>query len=317
MTPPVESQPSRGDDKTRPTEIRVLTGPTAAGKTAWALELAARHDLEIVSMDSMAIYRRMDIGTAKPSAEERARAAHHLIDIVDPHERFDTAAWCEAADRAVAEIRARGREPLIVGGTPLYLMAFGKGMVENAGRDDALRQRLEAEEDARPGTLHERVLALDPEAGARLHRKDRKRLIRALEVHALTGKTLSEQQRHFEAQAWRQPCRIAAVLRERADLHERVKIRTRAMLEAGLLDEVRAIRDDRGFSQTAAGAIGYAECLDFLRGRYKDEEELRNRIRRNTHRLIRKQLNWLRRIEGVRWIRPEQGLAAVEAALFP
>jgi len=266
-------------------------------------------------MDSMAVYRRMDIGTAKPSPEDRARAPHHLVDIVDPHQRFDTASWCELAEAAVAAIAGRGRRALLVGGTPLYLMAFGKGIVAGAGRDDALRARLEAAEDADPGTLHERVRAVDPEAADRIHRHDRKRLVRALEVFELTGRPLSAQQRHFDSEQWQRPCRIVAVQRERDDLHERVKLRTRAMLAAGLLDEVRAIQGDGGFSETAAGAIGYAECLDHLRGRYKDEEELRNRIRRNTHRLIRKQLNWLRRIPQVQWIRPDAGLAAVEAAL--
>jgi len=297
--------------------IWILTGPTAAGKTAWALALAERHGLEILSMDSMAVYRRMDIGTAKPSREERARVPHHLVDIVDPDAGYDTATWCRDAAAAVDDVRRRGRRPLLVGGTPLYLMAFCKGMVEDAPRDPQLRARLEAREAADPGCLHRELAVVDPEAVTRIHRRDLKRTVRALEVHALTGRTISEQQRHFDAGEWKRPARIVAVLRDRDDLHERVKQRTRGMLAAGLLDEVRDIRDSCGFSPTARAAIGYAECLDFLQGRYKDEEELRNRIRRNTHRLIRKQTNWLRRLREVHWVRPDAGIAAVERALAP
>ena len=293
----------------------ILTGPTASGKSAWAMDLAHSRDLEVVSMDSMAVYRQMDIGTAKPSAEERAGVPHHLLDVVDPDQTFDTATWCELAQSAIEDIQGRGRRPLLVGGTALYLMAFCKGMVEGPAADLALRTELAEREANEPGSLHAELSIVDPQAAARIHRHDRKRLVRALEVYRLTGTPLSQGQQHFESEQWLRPSLIVAVRRPRAELRERVNQRTRSMLADGLLDEVRAIRDSCGFSRTAGAAIGYAECLDYLARRYKDEEELRNRIRRNTHRLIRRQENWLRRIE-VQWLPATAGWRAAEAAFL-
>ncbi len=291
-----------------------MTGPTASGKTALALELASRTGREILSMDSMAVYRRMDIGTAKPTADERARVPHHLIDLCEPSESFDTARWCEAAAAALAAVSARGHGAIFVGGTPLYLMAFFKGMMQGPGRDDALRQALEAREDKEPGCLHAELAERDATAAARIHRNDRRRLVRALEVLALTGRPISEQQDHFDRTDWLRPCRIVVVERVRDDLHARVKARTEAMLDQGLLAETEAIERSGGFSETSGAAIGYAECRDFLRGRYKDREELRNRIRRNTHQLIRRQSTWLRRLPGIARLAPEAGLDALQAA---
>lgn len=294
----------------------VVTGPTASGKTALALALAARHDLEILSMDSMAVYQQMDLGTAKPTAAERQQVRHHLIDLVPPRETFDTARWCQAAAQTLAELAARGRRALFVGGTPLYLMAFFKGMMEGPAADPALRAELEAREAAEPGRLHAELQKADPEAAARIHRSDLRRLVRALEVLALTGATISSQQNHFDRADWQRPCRIVAIDRDRDELHARVKVRTEWMLDQGLLDETEAIERSGGFSPTSGAAIGYAECRDFLRGRYKDRTELRNRIRRNTHQLIRRQSTWLRRLgPAVVWMPPSTDVAALQAAL--
>ncbi|MFK7739160.1 MAG: tRNA (adenosine(37)-N6)-dimethylallyltransferase MiaA [Planctomycetota bacterium] len=280
--------------------IWVLTGPTASGKTALALDLAEATGREILSMDSMAVYRHMDIGTAKPDAAERARVPHHLIDLVEPSEGFDTAQWCERADSTLQRLRESGRSALFVGGTPLYLMAFFKGMMEGPAAQPELRKRLEAREAEAPGSLHEELSQRDPEAAARIHRRDLRRLVRALEVLEITGQTISSQQEQFEREGWRRPCRVVHVTRERDDLHQRVRDRTERMLDQGLLQETEAIERGCGFSRTAGAAIGYAECRDFLRGRYKDREELRNRIRRNTHKLIRRQTTWLRRLPEIR-----------------
>lgn len=294
----------------------VVTGPTASGKTALALALAARHDLEILSMDSMAVYQQMDIGTAKPTAAERQQVRHHLIDLVPPRETFDTARWCQAAAAALDELAARGRRALFVGGTPLYLMAFFKGMMEGPAADPALRAELEAREAAEPGRLHAELQKVDPEAAARIHRRDLRRLIRALEVLALTGEPISSQQHHFDRADWQRPCRIVAIDRDRDELHERVKQRTEWMLDQGLLDETEAIERSGGFSPTSGAAIGYAECRDYLRGRYKDRTELRNRIRRNTHQLIRRQTTWLRRLgPAVVWMPPSTDVAGLQTAL--
>lgn len=287
------------------TPLWVLTGPTAVGKSALAQRLALAHNFEILSMDSMAVYQGMDVGTAKPTAAERAAVPHHLIDLVPPQATFDTARWCEAAEAALTDLHRRGKRALLVGGTPLYLMAFCKGMMQGPAADPALRAALTAREQASPGTLHAELQHQDPTAAARIHRNDLRRLIRAHEVLQLTGRPISDQQHHFDRQDWARPCHILAIHRDRADLHARVKSRTESMLDQGLLEETEAIERSGGFSPTAAAAIGYAECRDYLRGRYKDRTELRNRIRRNTHQLIRRQMTWLRRLPTVRWLPPE------------
>ncbi|MEE2887027.1 MAG: tRNA (adenosine(37)-N6)-dimethylallyltransferase MiaA [Planctomycetota bacterium] len=295
--------------ETSPEPIWVLTGPTAAGKTDLALRLAESEQLEILSMDSMAVYRRMDIGTAKPSDSARARVPHHLIDLVEPDQDFDTSRWCSAATAAVDEVRSRGRQPLFVGGTPLYLMAFFKGMMEGPAAQPGLRAQLVADEAAEPGVLYRRLAKVDAEAAQRIHQNDHKRQVRALEYFELTGQPISQQRQQFESDGWRVPCRIAAVSRDREELQDRVKVRTSAMLDAGLLEEVASIQDDSGFSNTAAAAIGYAQCLHHLEVGYKDIEELRNMIRRSTHRLIRRQTSWLRRIPEVQWFDPGTSVA--------
>lgn len=298
-----------------PAPLWVVAGPTASGKSALAVALAERVGGEILSMDSMTVYRRMDVGTAKPTADERARAPHHLVDLVEPDQDFDTARWCSAAAAAVEDVRARGRVPIFVGGTSLYLMAFFKGLMQGPAADPELRAQLEHEERERPGALHERLSTLDPVAAARIHRNDERRLVRALEVVQRTGRPISEQHEHFDRESWARPCRIAALSWPRETLHERVKARTEAMLDQGLLAEVEAIETTCGFSRTAGAAIGYAECRDFLRGRYKDRTELRNRIRRNTHQLIRRQTTWLRRLLEVRWIPGGSDVDALHSAL--
>ncbi len=300
---------------TAPAPLLVLTGPTACGKSTLALELAAHDGFEVLSMDSMAVYRRMDIGTAKPSPADRARVRHHLLDLVEPSEEFDAQRWCAAATAVLDDVTARGRRPLFVGGTPLYLMAFFKGLLRAPAADRELRALLEQRERGEPGALHRELVERDPLAASRIHRRDLRRLVRALEVLHLTGRPISAQQVEFEAAGWRVPCRLVAVRRERPELHARVKARTAEMLRLGLVEETRAIRDACGFSAAAAAAIGYAECLAFLGGRFRDEEELRNRIRRATHRLIRRQTTWLRHIAEVKWVGAEQGVDAVRAAL--
>ncbi len=293
--------------------LLVLTGATASGKSALALAVAEQLGAEILSMDSMAVYQRMDIGTAKPGAAERARVPHWLLDLVPPCESFDTARWCELAAERVAAVRARGKRPLFVGGTPLYLMAFFKGIVPDVAALPALRAQLTAQEQAQPGSLHAQLLGQDPAAAARIHRNDTKRLVRALEVFAVTGRPLSAQQDHWVQAGFRVPCRIFALDVPREVLHARIKERTQRMLAAGLLDETRAIRDSCGFSREAAAAIGYAECLRHLATPFKDEEELRNRIRRSTHRLVRKQITWLRRLRAIRWLPADTTAAALLA----
>ena len=306
-----DAQQAASDDD----PLWVVTGPTASGKTSLALELAAKTGREVLSMDSMAVYRGMDIGTAKPTAAERARVPHHLVDLVEPCETFDTARWCQAAEERLQALHRDGKRALFVGGTPLYLMAFFKGMMEGPQADLALRSALEARERAAPGTLHEELSARDPEAAERIHRKDLRRLVRALEVLELTGQTISSQQEQFERAGWKRDCRVVWITRDREELHARVRARTERMLDAGLVEETRQIRDRVGFSKTAGAAIGYAECLDQLRGRWKDRTELRNRIRRSTHKLIRRQTTWLRRLPEIVPMTPNEGVDGLHARL--
>lgn len=293
----------------------VLTGPTASGKTALAVEIAARSGREILSMDSMAVYRHMDIGTAKPSTDERARVPHHLLDVVLPNAHFDTARWCALAAETLRELAARGRPALFVGGTPLYLMAFFKGLMQTPAAAPELRLALEARERASPGCLFAELGRRDPAAAQRIHPKDLRRIVRALEVLELTGRTISSQQEQFGRSGFAVPCRIVHVTRDRDELHARVKLRTDTMLDRGLLDETEAIERDFGFSATAGQAIGYAECRQYLRGRFKDRTELRNRIRRSTHRLIRRQTTWLRRLPGIAAVPAAAGADAALRAL--
>jgi tRNA dimethylallyltransferase len=293
----------------------VLTGPTASGKSSLAMELAESCRLEILSMDSMAVYRRMDIGTAKPDRMQLETVPHHLIDLVEPNESFDAYRYCTHAEAALAGVRSRGAQPLFVGGTPLYLMAFFKGLMAGPGADPELRAELHARERQNPGSLHRELSRSDPAASERIHRRDIKRLVRALEVIAQSREPISERQQQFDRPGWRMPCRVVAISLPREVLHQRVRDRTVEMLDRGLLEEVRSIRDSCGFSREAAGAIGYRECLDYLDGRLKDTEELRNRIRRSTHRLIRRQTTWLRRLPEVRWISRENGSAAALGTL--
>lgn len=295
--------------------VWVLTGPTASGKSGLAMELAEHCPIEVLSMDSMAVYRRMDIGTAKPDPGQRARVPHHLIDLVEPSESYDTHRYCADATVALSEVQSRGVQPLFVGGTALYLMAFFKGLMSGPGADPELRAQLHGSEREDPGSLHRRLTESDPRAAERIHHKDIKRLVRALEVMAQTGEPISHRQDHFDRPGWRMPCRVVAVSLPRDELHRRVKERTIQMLQGGLVDEVRNIHQECGFSRESASAIGYRECLDYLDGRLKDTEELRNRIRRSTHRLIRRQTTWLRRLPEVQWIPAENDPAAALRAL--
>jgi len=258
----------------------------------------------------------MDIGTAKPDPVDRQRLPHHLIDLVEPNQSFDTARYCAAAEAVLRDLRGRGARPLFVGGTPLYLMAMFKGLMAGPPADPEYRAALLAREEAEPGCLHRQLAVFDAMAAGHIHPNDTRRLVRALEVFEHSGRKISAQQNSFSAPGWRIPCKILGVKRSREELRRRVRSRTRAMLERGLLAEVQSIRDSCGFSLQAAAAIGYAECLRHLAEPFKDEEELRNRIRRATHRLIRKQENWLRRIPEIVWISPNPGWDQTLARLF-
>jgi len=297
--------------------VRVLIGPTASGKSAVALAAAESLGAEIISADSMKVYCGLDIGTAKPSPDERRRVPHHLIDILDPSESYDAARFAADCDAAVRAIASRGRPAVIEGGTALYLKAWLEGLFEGPERDDAVRARLRAEADEKGrACLHHRLAGVDPEAAARIHPNDYRRIERALEVFEITGRPISELQRESAA-ARPGPvhgARVAGVRLPRERLYARIDDRVDAMMAAGLLDEAKTLAArDEPLSKEAASALGYAELFAHLRGEHDLAEAVRL-IKRNTRRFARKQMTWFRRFESVAWIEPEEGEAAETVA---
>jgi tRNA dimethylallyltransferase len=284
----------------------VLTGPTACGKSALALDLAARLGGEVVALDSMTVYRGMDVGTAKPSPADRARVPHHLIDVLDPWESLTVAWWLARAEAACAAIAGRGKRPIFVGGTPFYLKALLHGLFDGPPGDAALRAALEAEA-ARDGAaaLHARLAAVDPKTAARLHPNDVRRVVRALEVHALTGEPISARQQTWDtptfadASAAAPPAvRIPAAVLElpREVLYDRINRRVGAMLAAGWLDEVRRLCAlPQPLSREARQALGYRELLDWL-DRGGDWDETADLIRTHTRQFAKRQLTWFRHL---------------------
>lgn len=281
-----------------PAECVYLSGPTASGKSAVAIELAAHLNAEIVAMDSMTLYRRLDIGTAKPSAEEQSRARHHLLDLVEPEDEFSQAEYVAAARRVVDEILARGGTPLFVGGTPLYLKTLLRGMFEGPAADWDLRRSLEAEAEREPpGHLQNMLREFDPKAAEKLHANDTRRLVRAIEVFRLTGVPISVHQSHFEKVRSEAIGRVFVLDWPRELLYARINERVDAMLAAGLVDEVRALlAAGRTFGRTASQALGYREVLDFLAGKL-DEPTMVDLIKQNTRRFAKRQMTWFRSLE--------------------
>jgi len=271
-------------------------GPTASGKSALAMEIARKTGAQILSADSMQVYRGMDIGTAKPTRQERAEAVHHLIDVVEPSETFKVSRFVEMADAVIVNAKA----PLIVvGGTPLYYKALFEGLFEGPGADESIRKRLGA---ADLGELHARLAAVDPEAADRIHVNDRKRLIRALEVHELTGRPISSFQTDWESGRMRYEATWIGLQWEREALNRRINARVKSMIAAGWVDETRALLERFGeLSPTAAEATGYHELIEHLRGRISLDDAI-EQIKIATRQLARRQMKWLKRFENVHWI---------------
>jgi len=275
--------------------VLAVVGPTAGGKSAVALALAEELGGELLSCDSMQIYRGLDVGTAKPTADERARVPHHLLDLVDPDAQLSAARWAELADAVLADVRARGRVPIVVGGTGLYFRALRWGLVAAPARDEALRAQLYAEEAAAPGALHRRLTTVDPVAAARLAPRDLQRIVRALEVAAHSDRPLSAlQAEHAALAVERHPMRVALLDPPPDLLDARIAARARAMLEAGLVDETRAARARFGPAAPAFASVGYREVCQFLDGALA-ESALELEIVRATRRYARRQRTWFKK----------------------
>jgi tRNA dimethylallyltransferase len=280
-----------------------LSGATAVGKTRIGIALARRLDAEIVSLDSMAIYRGMDIGTAKPTAEDRAAVPHHLLDIVEPADEYSVAQYVDAAAAVVDDIRARGRQVLFVGGTPLYLKSLLRGLFDGPPANWELREQIEDElVEVGQAALHERLTQVDPVSASNIHPHDTRRLIRALEVFRATGEPLSHQQTEFEEGRAAGECRVFVLRRERAELHRRIEGRVEAMIDVGLVDEVRGLTaGGRQLGRTASQAVGYREALAYLAGEY-DRTTMIDRIQVRTRRFAKRQGTWFRSLSECRFV---------------
>lgn len=296
----------------------ILTGPTGSGKTALGVDLAERLGAEIISMDSMALYRRMDIGTAKPTTEERWRVPHHLVDALEPWESASVAWWLQEAARCVADIERRGKQVLIVGGTPLYLKALLRGLFDGPPADPQLRRRL-AQEAAAAGcqVLYRRLALIDPPTASRLHPNDLRRVVRALEVWELSGKPMSAWQgqwcRDRDVTIDDESIRFSRCLwldLPRQELYARINARVEQMLAAGLVEEVRACRLlPRPLSREAAQALGYKEILAYLDGQMTLREAAA-KIQTHSRNFAKRQITWFRHLPEVRPITPELTFAA-------
>ena len=283
--------------------LLVLVGPTAVGKTAFSLDIAEAFGCEIISGDSMQVYRGMDIGTAKATPEERRRVPHHLIDIREPDEPFSVSDYQREAVKAIEDITARGRLPFIVGGTGLYIQAVCYGYAfHEGGPDEAFRARMLAfAREHGNEALHRRLAAVDPEAAVRLHPNDLRRVIRALEVYEQTGVTLSDQ---MAAQTRESPYRLCMIglTMDRQRLYERIGERVDEMIRRGLVAEVARLLE-RGFddTMTAMQGLGYKEIAAHLRGGMTLEEATAL-LKRNTRRFAKRQLSWFRRMKEIVWV---------------
>jgi tRNA dimethylallyltransferase len=278
----------------------VLTGPTGSGKTELGVALAERLGAEILSMDSMALYRGMDIGTAKPTPAQRQRVPHHLVDLLAPWEAASVAWWLERAAACCRDIERRGRRALFVGGTPLYLKALLHGLFEGPPADATLRLQL-AQEAVRlgPFALHERLERVDPAAAGRLHPNDLRRVIRALEVWQLTGRPISAWQTQWEASATDDPSGPSRVLwldLPRPELYARIDARVERMFADGLVDEVRALRaQQQPLSPQACQALGYKEVFAHLEGTATLAETIAH-VQTRSRNFAKRQISWFRHL---------------------
>ncbi|MCP4248702.1 MAG: tRNA (adenosine(37)-N6)-dimethylallyltransferase MiaA [bacterium] len=298
-----------------PPHLTFLIGCTGCGKGATGRLLAEKIGAEIISLDSMKVYRHMDVGTAKPSAAHRQAVPHHLIDVADPWEEYSVARFVQSAEEAIAQIATRNRPVLAVGGTALYVKALSEGLFEGPSADAQIRERLK-EEAEKDGTdaLHRRLAEVDPASAERIHPNDLRRLVRALEVHEITGTPITELQTQWDRERTRYPCSFIGLRREREDQSQRTNARVKRMLERGLVDEVRSLLAlPQPLGETARQALGYAEIIAHLSGEVSlaDAVEM---IKINTRRFAKAQRTWFKRFRQTAWIDLAPG-ADVEATV--
>lgn len=286
-------------------KILIITGPTATGKTRLSVELAKNLGGEVVSADSMQIYRGMDIGTAKVTNDEMQGVAHHMIDVADPMEDYSVSRYVAEATACIEDILSRGKLPIVAGGTNLYIDSLVRGLdFAQTQEDKALREELNAQYDALGGeAMLSRLSEFDPERAAKLHASDKRRIVRAIEIFTLTGETMTEHDRKTQLLPPRfDAMKVALTFSDREMLYSRINSRVDIMVRQGLFDEVQTLLDN-GLSpeSTAMQAIGYKEPAAYLRGEISRDEAI-ELIKLSSRRYAKRQLTWLRRDEAVRWI---------------
>lgn len=281
----------------------LILGVTASGKGRLGFDLAQSIDAEIISIDSMKVYRRMDIGTAKPPKEARERIKYHLIDVVEPSDSFSVGAFLDAASEAVAQIKGSDKNIVAVGGTALYIKSLLFGLFEGAGSDeqirDELRARIEAEGLAK---LHDELTLIDPTAAERINPNDARRIVRAMEVYRITGKPISFFQKQWEQPPTKHDWTIIGLRREKADASGRINRRVKKMINTGLVEEVESLlNEEKPLSQQARCAIGYTEIIEHLNGQ-TTLEEATELIKMHTRRLAKSQRTWFKTFRNVKWL---------------
>jgi len=294
--------------------VLIVAGPTAAGKKTFALEVARDYNGEIVSVDSRKVYRGMDIGTAKPPPAIRDEIPHHLIDIVDPDTSFSAWDWLVRASSAVKDILERGRLPILSGGTGFYISAFVDGLTPGISADPSIREELECELDEHgPGALHEELRHVDPIRAEELHPNDAIRIMRALEICRATGETFTAFRRKPRVNGGDYRFMSIGITRERKDLYERINNRVDAMIDAGLIDEIRSLFD-RGYDRTltAFDTVGYKEWFDYIEGGAAFHECIEE-MKQNTRRYAKRQMTWFRGRKEIHWFDPGRSEAMGKA----
>ncbi|MCF8044789.1 MAG: tRNA (adenosine(37)-N6)-dimethylallyltransferase MiaA [Desulfarculaceae bacterium] len=289
------------------TKIVVIAGPTGIGKTGFAVRAAERFDGEIVGAGSMQIYRYMNIGTAKPDKEEQALAKHHLIDIADPDEPFDAAAYIREADRAIQDITERGKIPIVAGGTGLYIRALVHGLYGRRSPDPAVMERLERELDTRGAEwLHGRLAEIDPQLAETIHPNDTFRVTRALEVFESTGTVKSNFLKNHNFEDLRYDCMKIGLCMDRGLLYERINRRVDEMIASGLTDEVKNLLK-MGYSGDLKSmqSIGYRHINEYLEGKNDFEETVRT-LKRDTRRFAKRQFTWFSKEKSLLWLSPSE-----------
>ncbi len=281
----------------------LILGVTASGKGTVAFDLARKIDAEIISIDSMKVYRRMDIGTAKPSPQRRSRIKYHLIDVVEPDESFSVDRFLTLTCAALEQIRAAQNPVVAVGGTAMYIKVLLYGLFEGPGADTQIRERLKARIDEQgPAELHRQLAQIDPRAAERIHPNDARRIVRALEVFELTGEPISSFQKQFEADRTGGDWKIIGLRREKSVESNRINARVKRMIDDGLIDEVKSLlAEDKPLSKQARCAIGYAEIIDHLDGKMPLEKAI-EQIKVNTRRLAKAQRTWFKTFKNVNWL---------------